>query len=66
MDNFSGVWQDLLTKFMLFLPKMMVALVVFVITLVVAGMFSRAVRRTMERRKTKAGLMLLMGTVGRN
>jgi len=65
MDNFSGLWQELLTKFMLFLPKMMVSLVVFVITLIAAGMFSRAVRRAMERRKVKAGLALLMGNITR-
>ena len=65
MDNFSGVWQDLLTKFVLFLPKIVVALVVFVIALVVAGVVSRAVRRAMERRKIKTGLTLLMGNITR-
>ncbi len=65
MDNFSGVLQDLLTRFMLFLPKMVLSLVVFVATLVVAGMLSRAVRRAMERRKVKTELTLLMGSLVR-
>ncbi len=65
MGNFSGVLQDLLARFILFLPKMVLSLVVFIAALVVAGMLSRAVRRAMERRKVKTELTLLMGNLTR-
>lgn len=43
--------QSLLTTILLFLPKVLVAIVVMVIGLVASGLISRIVRRGMERRK---------------
>jgi small-conductance mechanosensitive channel len=65
VENFSGVLQELLTRFMLFLPKMVVSLVVFIAALVVAGVLGRAIRRTMERRKAKTELTLLVSNITR-
>ena len=65
MDNVPEVLQDLLTRLMLFLPKLMVSLLVFAATLIVAGLLGRAVRRAMERRKANAELTLLMSKLTR-
>lgn len=43
--------QSLLTTILLFLPKVLVAIVVMVIGLVASALMSRLVRRAMERRK---------------
>ena len=65
MDAFSQVLQDLLTHFVLFLPKLVVSLVVFATTLVAAGVLGRAVRRIMEGRKVGNELTLLMSRLVR-
>ena len=65
MDTFSKVLEDFGTHLMLFLPKLVVSLVVFTATLVVAGLLGRAVRRTMERHNADAELTLLMSKLAR-
>ncbi|MCP4544276.1 MAG: mechanosensitive ion channel [Chloroflexi bacterium] len=65
MDTFSQALQDLLTHFVLFLPKLMISLVIFTATLVTAGMFGRTIQRIMERRQANEKSKLLMGRIGR-
>ena len=59
MDTVSQAAQDWLVRFELFLPRLVVSLVVFVISLVAAGEISRLVRRAMKRRQADPELMLL-------
>ena len=65
METFNKVLQDLLTHFVLFLPKLVLSLLVFAATLIAAGALSRAVRRTMERRRADGELTLLMSRLVR-
>jgi small conductance mechanosensitive channel len=57
--------QDLLARLMLFIPKLMVSLVVFVLTLAAAAFLSRLVRRTLEKRDASPELTLLIYKVAR-
>ena len=65
MDTLSEGWQELLTRLALFVPKLVVSLVVFVLTLVVAGLLNRVVRRTLKRRNVSAELTLLISKTTR-
>jgi len=65
MDTLSGGLQDLLSHLILFLPKLMVSLVVFVLTLAAAAFLSRLVRRALEDRKASPELTLLMHKITR-
>lgn len=65
METLDQVLQDLLTHFVLFLPKLVVSLVVFAVTLIAAGALGRTVRRVMERRKVGYELTLLMSRLVR-
>ncbi len=65
MDNLSEGLQDLLSQLILFLPKLMVSLVVFVLTLTAAAFLSRFVRKTLEERKASPELTLLMQKISR-
>ena len=60
MDTLTQTLQELLAQFVLFLPRLVVALVVFVAALVVAGFFGRLVRRALEKRNTDPELTLLL------
>lgn len=57
--------MQMLQNFILFLPKVILALVVFVIGLYVAGLTSRLVRRAMQRRKTDPEAALLVTKIAR-
>lgn len=54
IDNLSTTFQDLVTQFILFLPKLIVALVVFVLGLYVANLLTKLVRRGLEERGVNA------------
>ena len=54
IDNLSTTFQDLVTQFILFLPKLIVALVVFVLGLYVANLLTKLVRRGLEEREVNA------------
>ncbi|MBN2147218.1 MAG: mechanosensitive ion channel family protein [Anaerolineales bacterium] len=60
MTPVSQALQELLTAFILFLPKIIVALVVFAASLLVAALLARAVRRSMERRGSEVQITLLI------
>ncbi len=52
--------QQLLADFLTFLPKLIAALVLFIIFIYVANLISRLVRRIMERRRADPGVTLLL------
>ncbi|HRQ37771.1 MAG TPA: mechanosensitive ion channel [Chloroflexota bacterium] len=59
-ESISATLQSILIGFFLFLPKMLAAMVLFVITLYLAAWISKAVRYLMERRQTDPGIILLV------
>jgi small conductance mechanosensitive channel len=65
MDNISITLQQLLANFLAFLPRMVIALLIFVCSLYAAGLLSKIVRRTMEKRKTDNEIMLLIVKITR-
>jgi hypothetical protein len=60
MDVLSQSLQDLAVQFLEFIPKLVVALIVFFIGLYVAGMAARAVKRMVEARKVDREVSLLL------
>jgi small-conductance mechanosensitive channel len=62
---FTNTLDNLVTDFLTLLPKVLAALVLFVITLYLAGLISRFVRRLMERRRADPGVVLLVYHVTR-
>ena len=65
MDTFSQVLQELVTHLALFVPKLVISLMVFGITLIVARSFSRTIRKAMKLRDTSPELTLLVGNLVR-
>jgi small conductance mechanosensitive channel len=65
MNSISEALQNLLTNAVLFLPKLVAALAIFVIALVIAGLLSRTVRRQLKRREVDSELTLLIGQITR-
>lgn len=57
--SISDALNQMLLNFVEFLPKLIVALIVFIVGLYLAGIFARMVRRGLERRKTDPELILL-------
>jgi small conductance mechanosensitive channel len=62
---FSEGLQDLLARSLLFLPKLLVSLVVFVLTLAAAAFLTRLVRSAMEKRDVSPELTLLLQKITR-
>lgn len=58
-------WEVLLADFMAFLPKILAALVIFVVTLYLANLISRMLQRYMEKRRMDPGLTVLLTLVTR-
>ena len=65
MDSLSTGFQSLLAEIVVFLPKVVVALVVFVLALVAAGLVSRTVRRALAKRQADAETSLLVTQIVR-
>lgn len=65
MDTVQQSLQALIQQFLLFAPKLVVALLIFVVTLYAAGFIARAIRRTAQFRKVDPELILLFERVGR-
>jgi small conductance mechanosensitive channel len=63
--SISDALNQMLLNFVEFLPNLIVALIVFVIGLYLAGIFARMVRRGLERRKTDPELTLLASKITR-
>jgi small-conductance mechanosensitive channel len=64
-SNLSDPLNQLFTNFVLFLPSLLLALVLFAITLVVASLLAQAVRRAMSRRDADKELTQLFATITR-
>jgi small conductance mechanosensitive channel len=60
MDSFSNTLQHMLTDFLDFLPNIIIALVIFILSLYVAGLLAKIVRTTMEKRKSDNEIKLLV------
>lgn len=60
MNTIPNILNDLLQRFLLFLPKLIVALVLFVITLALTGVIKNAVLKILKQRKATAELSLLI------
>ena len=60
MEDISQTFMTYMVEFMDFLPKLVVSLVVFILGIVVAGLVSRAVRVTLQRRGTDPEITVLM------
>lgn len=65
MESLATVLADLLAKFVDFLPALITALVIFIVSLYFAGVGVRLVKRVMERRKLDTELVLLITQVVR-
>jgi len=65
MDNISITFQQLLADFLTFLPHLVVALLIFVVTLYAAGLLAKVMYQAMEKRKTDPEITLLLGKVTR-
>lgn len=59
-EAISATLQSVLVGFFLFLPKMLAAMVLFVITLYLAAWISKLIRRIMEKRRVDPGITLLV------
>lgn len=65
LTDIPAALEDVLTDFLLFLPKILAALVMFVLALYVANLVSAVVRRVMKRRGAEPGITLLFSLVAR-
>jgi hypothetical protein len=60
MDQIPDTLQQVIADFLLFLPKLLSALVIFALTLYLANLISSLIRRLMERRRSEPGTVLLV------
>ncbi len=65
MEAISVVLQELLVKFLTFLPKAIVAMVILVISLYLAAVISKAVRKALQKRGTDHEVMLVITSITR-
>lgn len=65
MNGVQEALQSLLTDAVLLLPKLLAALVIFIVGLVLAGLLSRTVRSQLRSREVDSELTLLIGQVTR-
>ena len=57
--------QELFHGFLLFLPRLITALAIFVVTLVVGGLAKRAIKRTLASRVRDVEILELLGRLAR-
>jgi small conductance mechanosensitive channel len=65
VDTVSEIPQQWLMDFVAFIPRLILALVIFVVALAAAGLFSRLVREAAERRQTDPELTLVLRKITR-
>ncbi len=65
MTGISVNLQELLTRFLAFMPNLVVSLVIFVISLYLAGLLTRVVRKTMEMRESDHEITMLITQITR-
>ncbi len=59
MDKATEAFLLLLTEFLAFVPNLLAALVIFLVTLYLSALLSRILRRSMEKQRTDPALTLL-------
>lgn len=65
METVSGIFDDLLVKFFNLLPKAIVAMVVLVISIYLAGLISKAVNRALTKRGSDHEIKLVITQITR-
>ncbi len=65
MEALSVVFQELLVKFLTLLPKAIVAMVILIISLYLAGLISKIVRRVLEKRGIDHEVKLVITNITR-
>jgi small-conductance mechanosensitive channel len=65
MDSLSEALQQLLYDFLAFLPDFATALIIFIASIYLAGLISRVVKSSLERRKTDSAFILLLVKIAR-
>jgi small-conductance mechanosensitive channel len=60
MDTVSTTLQDLLAELLSLLPNLIIALLIFIVSLYIAGLVAKFVRSAMERRKSDNEVKLLI------
>lgn len=56
----ASAWEELLARFLAFLPNILAALVIFVATIYLANLISRMLQRYMEKRRADPGWTVLI------
>ncbi len=65
MDNFASTFQDLLSRLIELLPNLVTALVIFVITLYVAGLLTKITRKALNFRNADLEITMLVSQITR-
>ena len=65
MDTISLTLQNMLVNFLEMLPNLIAALVIFIVSLYLAGLLTKIIARTFERRNTERELSLLIVKIAR-
>lgn len=65
MDSVSLTLQTMLVNFLEILPKLVAALVIFIVSLYLAGLLSKIISRAFERRNTNHEIRLLIMKIAR-
>ncbi len=65
METITVIFQELMVKFLTLLPKAIVAMVILVISIYLAGMISKAVRKALEKRDVDHEVKLVITNITR-
>ena len=65
MESFSTALQQLIYDFLAFLPSLVTALIIFIGSSYLAGLLSKVITRSLEKRGTDSGFILLLVKVAR-
>lgn len=65
MESLSVIFQELVVKFLTLLPKAIVAMVILIISIYLAGLISKAVRKTLEKRGVDHEVKLVITNITR-
>jgi small conductance mechanosensitive channel len=65
MDTFSAILQEMIVKFLEFLPKAILAMVIFFVSLYLAGVITKLVRMALERRDIDNEVKMVVVKVSR-
>jgi small conductance mechanosensitive channel len=60
LTDLPAAWQEITTDFLLFFPKLLAAMVIFIVSLYLANLISRILQRLLQRRGVDPGRTLLI------